>query len=257
MSGNSYDRMGLTAARVRDAVRGLAPPVLLDRGAKRVFDIVRLRDAARLSAARDLAFARSRSSSRVPARSSIAPRASAATAAASRPQVPKDARRCRRARADRRRRSRFTRIGRFLAADEARRAAAALERAARRDEPRRPASRGLRVRSAARARVREILSVRPGVTGLCQLAFAREAEILDPRTASATTSTRSCRRRCALDMLYVRSRTFGGDMQDPRLDGAAGHPARRGGGQPKTGDADGATAALNSLARCADNGPYG
>jgi lipopolysaccharide/colanic/teichoic acid biosynthesis glycosyltransferase len=60
---------------------------------------------------------------------------------------------------------------------------------------------------------RAILSVRPGVTGLCQLAFAREAEILDPDDRLGHYVRRILPQKVALDLLYVRSRTVGGDLR--------------------------------------------
>ncbi len=59
-----------------------------------------------------------------------------------------------------------------------------------------------------------ILSVRPGVTGLCQLAFAKEAEILDPNDRVGHYLERILPQKVALDMLYVESRTF---MTDVRI----------------------------------------
>ena len=60
---------------------------------------------------------------------------------------------------------------------------------------------------------REIVSVRPGVTGLCQLAFAREAEILDPEDRLGHYVDAILPQKVALDQLYVSSRTFGGDVK--------------------------------------------
>ena len=59
----------------------------------------------------------------------------------------------------------------------------------------------------------EILSVRPGITGLCQLAFARETEILDPHNRHGHYVERILPQKVALDVLYARSRTFGGDLK--------------------------------------------
>ncbi len=53
----------------------------------------------------------------------------------------------------------------------------------------------------------EILSVRPGITGLSQLAFAREAEILDTRDQLADYVRRVLPQKVALDQLYVRTWT--------------------------------------------------
>lgn len=59
----------------------------------------------------------------------------------------------------------------------------------------------------------EIVSVRPGVTGLCQLAFARESEILDPENRLGHYVEAILPQKVALDQIYVRSRTFVGDMK--------------------------------------------
>jgi lipopolysaccharide/colanic/teichoic acid biosynthesis glycosyltransferase len=60
---------------------------------------------------------------------------------------------------------------------------------------------------------REILTVRPGITGLCQLAFAKETEILDPDDRLGHYVGRILPQKVALDVLYARSRTFGGDLK--------------------------------------------
>ena len=59
----------------------------------------------------------------------------------------------------------------------------------------------------------QILTVRPGITGLCQLAFARETEILDPADRHGHYVHRILPQKVALDLLYARSRTFGGDLK--------------------------------------------
>ena len=59
----------------------------------------------------------------------------------------------------------------------------------------------------------EILSVRPGVTGLCQLAFAREAEILDGEDRLGHYVGRILPQKVGLDLLYTRSRSFRGDLR--------------------------------------------
>lgn len=59
----------------------------------------------------------------------------------------------------------------------------------------------------------EILTVRPGITGLCQLAFAKETEILDPNDRLGHYVDRILPQKVALDVLYARSRTFGGDLK--------------------------------------------
>jgi len=58
-----------------------------------------------------------------------------------------------------------------------------------------------------------VLSVRPGVTGLCQLAFAREAEILDGEDRLGHYLGRILPQKVGLDVLYARSRTLRGDFR--------------------------------------------
>jgi lipopolysaccharide/colanic/teichoic acid biosynthesis glycosyltransferase len=53
----------------------------------------------------------------------------------------------------------------------------------------------------------EILSVRPGITGLSQLAFAREAEVLDPADNVGHYVRRVLPQKICLDRLYARTRT--------------------------------------------------
>ena len=59
----------------------------------------------------------------------------------------------------------------------------------------------------------EILSVRPGVTGYCQLAFARETEILDDVDRERHYVERMLPQKVALDRLYVAGRSFLGDLK--------------------------------------------
>jgi lipopolysaccharide/colanic/teichoic acid biosynthesis glycosyltransferase len=54
---------------------------------------------------------------------------------------------------------------------------------------------------------RKILTVRPGITGLSQLAFARETEILDPDDRANDYITRIFPQKIALDVLYVDGRS--------------------------------------------------
>lgn len=58
-----------------------------------------------------------------------------------------------------------------------------------------------------------ILSVRPGVTGLSQLAFAKEAEILDPEDRVGHYVGRILPQKVKMDRLYARTRTFGVDLR--------------------------------------------
>ena len=54
----------------------------------------------------------------------------------------------------------------------------------------------------------EIVAVKPGVTGLCQLAFAKEGEILDPEDRVLDYSQRLLPQKIAMDLLYAQRRTF-------------------------------------------------
>jgi lipopolysaccharide/colanic/teichoic acid biosynthesis glycosyltransferase len=60
---------------------------------------------------------------------------------------------------------------------------------------------------------REILTVRPGITGLCQLAFAKEAEILDPADRVGHYVEQILPQKVKLDVYYSRTRTFGADLK--------------------------------------------
>lgn len=59
----------------------------------------------------------------------------------------------------------------------------------------------------------EILSVRPGVTGLSQLAFAKEAEILDPEDRVGHYVGQILPQKVRMDCLYARTRTVGTDVR--------------------------------------------
>jgi lipopolysaccharide/colanic/teichoic acid biosynthesis glycosyltransferase len=59
----------------------------------------------------------------------------------------------------------------------------------------------------------EILRVRPGVTGLSQLAFARESEILDDDNRYEQYVERLFPQKIAIDRLYVRRRSFTYDIR--------------------------------------------
>jgi lipopolysaccharide/colanic/teichoic acid biosynthesis glycosyltransferase len=54
----------------------------------------------------------------------------------------------------------------------------------------------------------EILRVRPGITGLCQLAFARESEILDEHDRTRHYIERLLPQKARLDALYARRRSL-------------------------------------------------
>jgi lipopolysaccharide/colanic/teichoic acid biosynthesis glycosyltransferase len=58
-----------------------------------------------------------------------------------------------------------------------------------------------------------ILSVRPGVTGLCQLAFAKESAILDPSDRMGHYVADILPQKVRLDTLYALTRSFGGDLR--------------------------------------------
>jgi lipopolysaccharide/colanic/teichoic acid biosynthesis glycosyltransferase len=58
-----------------------------------------------------------------------------------------------------------------------------------------------------------ILSVKPGVTGLCQLAFAKESEIHDSEDRVGSYVTRLLPQKAALDRLYVERRSFFMDFE--------------------------------------------
>ena len=59
----------------------------------------------------------------------------------------------------------------------------------------------------------EILRVKPGITGLAQLAFARESEILDDGDRVGDYVGRILPQKLAIDRLYVRRRSFGMDLR--------------------------------------------
>jgi lipopolysaccharide/colanic/teichoic acid biosynthesis glycosyltransferase len=57
------------------------------------------------------------------------------------------------------------------------------------------------------------LTVRPGITGLTQLAFARESEILDPEDRVGHYIARLLPQKARLDCLYVARRTIWMDIR--------------------------------------------
>jgi len=59
----------------------------------------------------------------------------------------------------------------------------------------------------------QILAVRPGITGLGQLAFAREAEILDPEDTVGHYISAILPQKVRLDMLYAGGWTVRGDLR--------------------------------------------
>jgi lipopolysaccharide/colanic/teichoic acid biosynthesis glycosyltransferase len=68
----------------------------------------------------------------------------------------------------------------------------------------------VRLRSAEYA---EILTVRPGITGLSQLAFATESEILDPDDRIGHYIKEILPQKTALDRIYVAERTLSMDLK--------------------------------------------
>jgi lipopolysaccharide/colanic/teichoic acid biosynthesis glycosyltransferase len=60
---------------------------------------------------------------------------------------------------------------------------------------------------------RRILSVRPGITGLSQLAFAREGEILDPAAPIDHYIARILPQKISIDCFYAANRTVAMDMR--------------------------------------------
>jgi lipopolysaccharide/colanic/teichoic acid biosynthesis glycosyltransferase len=59
---------------------------------------------------------------------------------------------------------------------------------------------------------REILSVKPGITGLSQLAYVDEASVLGPGDPNAAYLRKLLPQKLALDCLYVGSRSVGRDL---------------------------------------------
>ena len=60
---------------------------------------------------------------------------------------------------------------------------------------------------------RQILRVRPGITGLSQLAFARESEILDPDDRHGHYVTKLLPAKARMDCLYVSRRSLAMDLK--------------------------------------------
>ena len=58
-----------------------------------------------------------------------------------------------------------------------------------------------------------ILTVRPGITGLSQLAFAKESELLDPDRRTEDYVGRFLPQKIALDRAYVARRTLALDLK--------------------------------------------
>ena len=58
-----------------------------------------------------------------------------------------------------------------------------------------------------------ILDVRPGITGLCQLAFAKESEILDPDDALRHYLSSILPQKVGMDVLYAERRSLAMDVR--------------------------------------------
>lgn len=58
-----------------------------------------------------------------------------------------------------------------------------------------------------------ILAVRPGITGLSQLAFARESEVLDPSDRVGDYVNRILPQKMDMDRLYAARRSFSMDLK--------------------------------------------
>jgi lipopolysaccharide/colanic/teichoic acid biosynthesis glycosyltransferase len=108
---------------------------------------------------------------------------------------------------------RFTRIGRFLATsklDEIPQLWNVLKGEMALVGPRPEDRRFVDLHWADFAR---ILEVKPGITGLCQLAFAREGEILDPADLLGDYIERLLPEKIKLDRLYASTRSLRKDVQ--------------------------------------------
>jgi lipopolysaccharide/colanic/teichoic acid biosynthesis glycosyltransferase len=58
-----------------------------------------------------------------------------------------------------------------------------------------------------------ILSAKPGITGLCQLAFAEESDILDPENRVEDYLVRLLPQKVAMDRLYAERRSMRMDLR--------------------------------------------
>jgi lipopolysaccharide/colanic/teichoic acid biosynthesis glycosyltransferase len=58
-----------------------------------------------------------------------------------------------------------------------------------------------------------ILAVRPGITGLSQLAFARESEVLDPGDRVGHYTSRILPQKMQMDRLYAKRRSVSMDLK--------------------------------------------
>jgi len=109
--------------------------------------------------------------------------------------------------------ARFTRIGRFLAKtkiDEIPQLWNVLTGQMSRVGPRPEDAGFVELRPDDYA---EILTVKPGITGLCQLAFAKESEILDSADSVDDYISRLLPQKIALDRRYVQRRSTAMDLR--------------------------------------------
>jgi lipopolysaccharide/colanic/teichoic acid biosynthesis glycosyltransferase len=67
--------------------------------------------------------------------------------------------------------------------------------------------------AARRDEYAEILTVKPGITGLCQLAFAKESEVLETEGTIDAYVGRLLPKKIELDLLYVRRRSIRLDLR--------------------------------------------
>jgi lipopolysaccharide/colanic/teichoic acid biosynthesis glycosyltransferase len=58
-----------------------------------------------------------------------------------------------------------------------------------------------------------IHSVKPGITGLCQLAFARESTVLDPQDRLGHYVNQILPQKVRMDQLYASQRSIGMDLR--------------------------------------------
>ena len=99
-------------------------------------------------------------------------------------------------------------------ADEARRAAAVDQRHARRDGPRRAPARGSLTSSTDfRDEFREILRVRPGITGLSQIQYRNESALLVGDDFDELYRNELLPRKLDLDRYYARRRSLALDVR--------------------------------------------
>ena len=101
-----------------------------------------------------------------------------------------------------------------------------------------------------RADYAEILRVKPGITGLSQLAFVREAEIIDSDNRVDDYLSRLLPQKIALDCLYVRQRSTLMDVRIYGLDRGRGGSTPEHRGRPFYRQAVGEAAAQTASRPC-------